>query len=213
MASNQYSPYLIGITGPSCAGKTELARTLGRLLPAPVLSLDSFYRDLDEIPLDARGQRNFDTPEALDRDLLVEQLRAYAQGQALQYPLYDFKTHRRTAKTGTSAPGPYLLVEGLFALTWPEVRQLLGTKVYVEAQDEVCLHRRIERDIRERGRTRESVLEQVHRTVRPMAELHVIPGRAFADVIVSGESPLEQMAATVLEHMRRAASPQVPSPA
>lgn len=201
------TPYLIGITGPSCAGKTELARILGRLLPAPVLSLDSFYRDLGTIPLDARGQRNFDTPEALDRELLVEQLRAYAQGKPLQCPVYDFKTHSRTELTETIAPGPFLVVEGLFAITWPEVRELMGTKVYVEAPEEVCLQRRIERDIRERGRTRESVLEQFHKTVCPMAEVHVVPTRAFADVVVSGQAPLAEMAAAVMKHVRSAALP------
>lgn len=207
------TPYLIAIAGPSCAGKTELARYLSRRLPAPVLSLDSYYHDLGELPFDQRGQRNFDAPAALDHELLIAQLQGYAAGRPLQHPVYDFKTHSRTGRTETIAPGLFLVVEGLFALTWPEVRELVGTKVYVEAPDAVCLQRRIERDIRERGRTRESVLEQVHKTVRPMAELHVLPARAFADVILCGESPLEEMAGAVMEHMRRVAPNRVPSPA
>jgi uridine kinase len=178
-----------------------LARYVAKQLASPVLSLDSYYRDLGAIPLDQRGARNFDTPDALDHELFVAGLREYVAGKPLQVPVYDFKTHSRTAQIETIAPGRFLIVEGLFALTWADARALMKTKVYVEA-GEVCLQRRIERDIRERGRTRESVLEQYAQTVRPMAELHVWPAKVYADLIISGESPIAQGAAAVLEHVR-----------
>jgi uridine kinase len=205
------STYLIGIAGPSCAGKTELARYLSRLLDAPVLSLDSYYHDLGELPFDQRGQRNFDAPQSLDHELLIAQLQGYVAGRPLQHPVYDFKTHSRTGHTETIAPGRFLIVEGLFALTWDEARKLMGTKVYVEAPNDVCLQRRIVRDIRERGRTRESVLEQYRATVGPMAELHVYPARALADVVVSGELPLATIAAAVIEHIRSVDPERVPA--
>lgn len=195
--------YLIGIGGPSCAGKTELARYVAQLLAAPMLSLDSYYRDLRNIPLDQRGARNFDIPDALDHDLFVKQLTEYAAGHPLAHPVYDFKTHSRTDQTQLIAPGKFLIVEGLFALYWADVRALMGTKVFVDAPDDVCLARREERDIRERGRTKESVWEQYSQTVRPMAERYVRPTQEFADLRLSGEMPLSETSATVLEHVRR----------
>lgn len=196
------STYLIGIAGPSCAGKTQLALYLGSRLHAGVLSLDSYYRDLRGVPLDQRGQHNFDTPDALDHELFVTSLREYVAGRPLRCPVYDFTTHSRTSRVEIIAPAPFLIVEGLFALSWADVRALMSTKVYVDAPGDVCLERRISRDIRERGRTRESVLQQMAQTVRPMAELHVHPAREFADVVVSGEAPLSQITETVLEHVR-----------
>jgi uridine kinase len=119
-------------------------------------------------------------------------------------PNYDFATHSRTCEVTRIPAARFVIVEGLFALYWPEVRALLGTRVYVDTRDEVCFERRLARDTRERGRTEESVRRQYAATVRPMAELHVWPTRRYADVIVSGESPLAQTSAAVLAHAQRA---------
>ncbi len=198
--------HIIAIAGPSCAGKTELAKRLAALLPAPMLPLDAYYLDLAFLPLSERAKFNFDVPSALDHDLLRQHLTALLQGREISRPVYDFATHTRSTVVERLAPGPYLIVEGLVALYWEDIRPLLATKVFVEAPDPVCLARRQVRDVRERGRTVESVLKQYCVTVRPMAELHVRPTKGFADVVVSGEVPLETTSAAVLDHIRARAA-------
>ncbi len=196
-------PYLIGIAGPSCAGKSELAKYLGAALPATHIGLDAYYRDLSHLPIEERARFNFDTPDALDHELLACQMQTLAGGQAIDLPVYDFATHSRTCRTELIAPGDFVIVEGLFALYWEDLRRLFGTCVYVEAADDVCLARRQVRDVRERGRTPESVLRQFRETVQPMAELYVRPSRAFAHVVVSGVQPIFSSAEAVLQHVKR----------
>lgn len=197
------TPYLIGIAGPSGAGKTELARRLAALLAAPIVSLDSYYRELAHLPFEERARCNFDVPEALDHALLAEQLARLAAGEEVAKPVYDFTQHTRAPEVEYVQPAEFVLVEGLFTLHFEEVRRLLATKVYVDAPDEVCFKRRLARDVRERGRTPESVLQQYRETVRPMAELYILPTRQFADVVVSGTAALEAATAAVARHIRR----------
>ncbi len=197
-------PYLIGIAGPSCAGKTELARRLVAELGTTHISLDAYYRPLNHLSLAERSHFNFDEPSALDHELLIKQIDALAGGRSIELPVYDFATHSRTDRTQTIAPAEFVIIEGLFALYWEELRRLYGTSVFVEAPDAVCLERRQERDVRERGRSPESVLRQFTETVRPMAALHVVPTAAFANVVVSGLQPLAASAAAVLQHVAAA---------
>ncbi len=197
-------PYLIGIAGPSCAGKTELAKSLAATLAATTISLDAYYRELDHLSLAERARSNFDHPSALDRDLLASQMGALAQGAAIDLPVYDFATHARTTATRHIVPAEFVIIEGLFALYWEDLRALFGTRVFVEAPDDVCLERRVARDVRERGRTRASVLRQFAATVQPMAALYLLPTRAFADVVVSGLQPIATSAAAVLHHVQGA---------
>ena len=194
--------YLIGIAGPSGAGKSYLAHHLARQLEAPVLSLDHYYRDLAHLPLEERARSNFDEPGALENELIVAQVGELHQGNAIEIPVYDFSTHTRTAETQEFAAAPLVIIEGLFTLYWPELRQMLGTRVFVEMTDDVCLQRRQYRDVRERGRTPESVIEQFHTTVAPMAAQHVKPTRAHAHVVVSGGAPIEQEVRRVIEHVQ-----------
>jgi len=182
---------LIGIAGPSCAGKTELARWLAARLSAPVLNLDHYYIDLAHLPLEERARTNFDEPAAVDRDAILHDIAALARGEPVTAPLYDFATHARARGGERIVPRGLVVVEGLFALHWPELREHFFVKLFVDAPDELCLARRIERDTRERGRTRESVLEQFAATVQPGAERFIRPTRAFADLILSGEEELE----------------------
>jgi uridine kinase len=202
--------HIIAIGGPSCAGKTELAKRLARSLFATILPMDAYYRDLAFLPLESRCKFNFDIPDSIDHTLLLEHLTALAAGRAIQRPVYDFTVHTRSALSETVIPGPFLVVEGLFALHWEDLRPLLTTKVYVDAPDDVCLARRQVRDVLERGRTAESVHQQYVETVRPMADLYVLPTRRFADVVVSGQVPLEQSTAEVLA--RVAAAQAAPAP-
>jgi uridine kinase len=203
MGSRVRTPHLIGVAGPSCAGKTELARALADRLPAPIISLDSYYVDLVHLPFEERPRTNFDVPESLDKDLFVNQLRQLSRGEEIHVPVYDFTRHIRASETKSVRAGEFVIVEGLFALYWEEVRALLGTKVFVFADDDICFGRRLERDVRERGRTPESVREQYDSTVRPMAETYILPTRRFADLVLSGTDPLEQSVRAVLTRANR----------
>jgi uridine kinase len=195
--------YLIGIAGPSGAGKSYLARHLATRLGAPVLPLDHYYRDLSHIPLEERARANFDEPAALEHDLLITHIGDLRQGRNIEVPTYDFSTHTRTRETQSFEAAEFVIIEGLFTLHWPELRHHLGTGVYVDMTDDVCLERRRERDVRERGRTPDSVLEQFQNTVAPMAERYIRPTRAHANVVVIGAMPITQEVDRVLEHVRR----------
>lgn len=195
-------PYFIGIAGPSGAGKSCLAGHVAGRLDCLVINLDSYYRELAGLSYEERCRFNFDDPSSIDFPLLLEQVRALAAGRAVECPNYDFATHSRRPDTLPCAPRPCIIIEGLFTLHWPELRELLGTKVFVDLADDVCFARRLERDIRERGRTPESVKTQYDTTVRPMAEQYVRPSRLHADLVIAGDATLETSADTVLEHVR-----------
>lgn len=202
-SDSQANPYLIGIAGPSCAGKTELARNLAAQLQATVLPLDCYYLDLSERPLEERARFNFDEPSALDHGLFLQDLMALAGGRDIDRPVYDFSIHTRIARTERISPGRFIIVEGLFVLGWDDVRGLFGTKVFVDLPDRLCLERRIDRDVRERGRTPESVRRQFAETVQPMAELHVRPTRKHADLVIAGDNPIRDSVDAVLSHIDR----------
>jgi len=195
--------YLIGIAGPSGSGKSFLARHLKGALGAEVLELDRYYRDLSHLPPAERAQVNFDAPEALEHELLIEQASLLRKRKAVELPVYDFATHTRTGRTELLQPSEVVIVEGLFTLHWPGLRDLLDTKVYVDLHDELCLARRTVRDVRERGRTVESVHEQYRATVAPMARGYVRPTIAHADVVVVGTERVEDAVTRVVEHYRR----------
>ena len=199
------SAHIIGVAGPSSSGKSELARQLAERLPGTsIVSLDSYYRGMEEIPLEERKKVNFDHPDSLDWELLHEHLVAIAAGRAFDEPVYSFADYARTTETRRIEPTEFLIVEGLFVLYWPELRKMLETKVYVQTDPAVCFQRRLSRDVAERGRTPESVREQYERTVRPSAEWFVYPTEKYADLRVSGEEPFERSTAAVLKALHRA---------
>ena len=206
-ATGSPRPFLIGIGGPSCSGKSTLATHLARQLSgsSAVLSLDAYYKDLSALSFDERARHNFDAPDALDWPLVEEHLNALAQGHAVERPEYDFTTHSRR-DTRTAVPrADFILVEGLLALYAENIRALLNLRIYVDAPDAVCLARRIARDTLERGRTRESVLRQYGDFVRPMAERYVRPTRVFADLLINGTAPID--VEPLLAEIRRRLSP------
>jgi uridine kinase len=209
--------YLIGITGPSGAGKSYLAAHLAATLHASVLALDRYYRDLSHLSLQERARVNFDVPEALDHELIVEQVAGLRNSETAQVPIYDFTTHTRTRRTEVLCPSAVVIIEGLFTLYWSNLRELLDTKVFVEMKDEICLKRRQERDVQERGRTPELVIEQFTTTVAPMAERYVRPTIVHAEVVVSGGEPFGEGVSRVLAHYERqiasAKADHSPSPA
>ncbi len=168
-------PYMIGIAGPSCAGKSYLSTHLARHLDAAMLNLDSYYADLNHLDMAQRAHFNFDAPESLDSPLLIEHVRQLSRGEAIERPIYDFKNHSRTGRTERLEARQFIIIEGLFALYWEEVRAVQATKVFVDLGEEICLSRRIERDTRERGRTRESILEQFRPPCGPWRNAMCIP--------------------------------------
>lgn len=190
--------HIIAIAGPSCAGKTETAKAVARLLNACILSLDSYYLTLDHLTFEARARFNFDEPAAFDHDFLMQQLRDLSQGKRIEAPVYDFTRHTRAARTDAITPAPFLILEGLFVLYWNDVRNICDTTVYVDAPDGLCLERRKHRDVCERGRTVECILKQYNETVRPMAAKYVWPAKELAELVVSGTEPLDRCAAQVL---------------
>lgn len=195
-------PHLVGIAGPSCSGKTQLASWLSRQTGAPILNLDHYYRDMAHLPMEVRVATNFDEPASLDHELIVEHICELLEGRDISAPRYDFPRYTRAPGGDWIPAKPLVIVEGLFALYWPEVRTLFGTRVFVEAPDDVCLARRLDRDVIERGRTRESVLHQYEATVRPMARLHILPTRGFADLVVDGTAGYAVNGARVLDLLR-----------
>ena len=198
-------PHFIGIAGPSSSGKSELARQLVLKLPGTsIIALDSYYRGMEAIPLTERKKVNFDHPDALDWELLHAHLLTLASGRPFEEPVYSFADYVRTGRATRIEPGDFAIVEGLFVLHWPELRSTLDTKVYVETAEAVRYQRRLARDVAERGRTPESVREQYEATVRPSAERFVYPTRKFADLVVSGEQPLDHSTAAVLKALARA---------
>lgn len=205
-------PFLVGVAGPSCSGKTELSRALSRYLQDQSLlfALDHYYIDRSHIPAEERGNFNFDHPEALDEKLIVRDVQALKLGLPIEQPRYSFVTHARLPETEPLVPRPVVLVEGLFSLYWAEVRDLLDLKVYVETDDDTCFQRRLDRDVLERGRTPESIRKQYEETVRPMAFEFVRPTSQYADLVVSGVQPLNSSVRATLEAIesrRHAQSP------
>ncbi len=199
-------PYLIGIAGPSGAGKSFLAEHLAQeLRHAILLSIDAYYPDLGHLSHDERAKLNFDDPGILDTRLLFAQVAALSHGEPVRQPVYDFANHTRTEATQLIEPAPFVIIEGLFTLYWPELRNLLRTRVYVDTPDPIALDRRIARDVHERGRTPEYVEHQFQSSVVPMAELYVRPTAQFADVVLSGASDIREEVQAVVAHVRRSA--------
>lgn len=203
-------PRLIAIAGASCAGKTTLARFLAASLPGDnaILPLDAYYRDLSNMSVERRAGVNFDAPAALDLDLLEQHLRTLARGVAVQRPVYCYETHRRSSRTAWIGPGAYVIVEGLYALYWSGLRRLYHVSIFVEAGAELCLERRIARDVTERGRTRESVIRQYRTHVEPMFRQYLLPTRAYAELIVDGAAPVAESG----EHILKLIDPDPPRP-
>jgi len=187
---------LVGIAGPSGSGKTSLARALVEHFgqdAVTLVPLDAYYRDLAALGPQLRLQQNFDAPEALDAELMIRQLAELARGQAVEMPVYRFDTHTRAPHGTIVAPARSVIVEGLFTLYWPLLRELLQLKVFVDVDDDVGLSRRIERDVNERGRTPASVRRQYESTVRPMYERYIRPTRDHADLVLDGMRPLDEL--------------------
>ena len=201
---------IIGIAGGSGSGKTTLTNRLWKQFgpdEVSVLNHDSYYKRHDELPYEERCKLNYDHPDSFDTPLLVEHLKALRAGQPVKVPIYDYSIHNRTDRTVTVYPAPVIIVEGILIFASPELCEQMDMKVYVDTDADVRILRRIMRDVKQRGRTLDSVVEQYLTTVKPMHEQFVEPSRRKADLIVpeGGRNPvalqlLIQWVATHLNH-------------
>ncbi len=178
---------LIGISGGTGSGKTTVAnRILESVSASEVVFIqqDSYYRNVEDLPLDYRQVANFDHPDAIDNELLVDHIRKLKAGQPIDLPLYDFKSNTRLPETRRVDPKPILIVEGILIFTDARLLEQMDIKVFVDTPDDIRFIRRLRRDVAERGRTVDSVIEQYLGTVRPMHMQFVEPSRRYADVII-----------------------------
>jgi len=180
-------PVTLAVAGGTGSGKTTIVNEIVKRVGAQRIGYiqhDSYYYDRSQLPLDPRGRPNFDHPEALETDLLIEHLKALKAGQAVEVPMYDFTTDRRLAHTRRVEPHPVILVEGLLIFVEARLRELFDVKIFVDADSDLRFIRRLRRDIAERGRSMESVIDQYLSTVRPMHLEFVEPSKRYADVII-----------------------------
>ena len=180
-------PITIAVAGGSGAGKSTVARVIRERIGSEYIAYlphDAYYRDLSELPDDQRKQVNFDHPESLDNDLFIEHLKQLQRFEAVPLPIYDFATHSRTGEVQIVQPQRIILVEGILLFAEPKLRDLFDVRIFVETDDDVRFIRRLQRDIRERGRTIDSVINQWMHTVRPMHLEFVEPSKRYAHVIV-----------------------------
>ena len=193
----------IGITGGSGAGKTALSAALKQALAGEVLVMrtDWYYRDLAHLSVAERAAHNFDHPDSLEWPLLVEQVATIRGGGSVDRPQYGFSAHTRLDEPVPVGPVDTLIVEGVFTLARAELRELLDVTVFVDADQATRFERRLRRDVRERGRTPETVDRQFSQTVIPMHQAHIEPQRSYARVVVNGEAALTQSVNRVLQHL------------
>lgn len=193
-------PFVIGVAGGSGSGKTTVARNIleiaGRERVAHLLH-DHYYKDLAQLSLDERAKVNFDHPDSLDNELFIEHLGALREWRPVECPLYDFKTHRRLDETVSIMPRQVVLVEGILIFADPRLRDLMDLRVFVDTDSDLRIMRRIQRDVAERGRTIESVMQQYLETVRPMYNEFVAPSKKFANIVIP-EGGMDQVAIDVL---------------
>ncbi|SVA20248.1 uncharacterized protein METZ01_LOCUS73102, partial [marine metagenome] len=185
---------LIGIAGGSGSGKTSLAIKLLKEYgnnKLAVIEQDSYYKNLAHLTFDERAIYNYDHPDAIDIDLFQSQLSTLLNGRNINIPIYDFSQHVRLKNTKMITPFPVIIVEGILVLYFQQLRQLMVIKIYIDTPEDIRFKRRFNRDIKERGRTAESVKKQYISTVRPMHDKFVEPSKNSADIIILGHNNLE----------------------
>ena len=186
-AATHKRPVIIGVTGGSGSGKTSVSRAIFDSLNGHSLLMiqeDSYYKNQDDISFDERVKVNYDHPNAFDTDLLIEQLGDLLEWKAIDIPVYDYVQHTRSKKTVHVEPKEVIIVEGILVLNDPRLRDLMDIKIFVDTDDDIRIIRRIQRDLEERGRSLQSVIEQYLSTVKPMYHQFIEPTKRYADIIV-----------------------------
>lgn len=187
MQSSNRNPFVIGVAGGSGSGKSTVTRqVLASIGPemASVVYQDDYYCDQTDLSPEERRKTNYDHPEAFDWPLMMQHVQALRRGESIEMPTYDFAEHNRASKTVTIQPAPVIVIEGLFALYDAELRKMMSLKIFVDTAPDVRFIRRLQRDISERGRNTESVINQYLETVRPMHKQFIEPTKRHAHVIL-----------------------------
>ena len=199
--------YVVGIAGGTGSGKTTLAEALmDRLGPERAITIahDAYYRDLGHLKMADREGINFDHPDALETELLISHLDALDSGESVERPSYDFESHTRIKGGGTLLkPRGVVILEGVLILADASLRNRMALKIFMEAEADVRLSRRLDRDLRERGRDTESVMKQYRETVKPMHDQFVEPSKAFADLIMLGAEEKRAGVDVLVAHLER----------
>lgn len=180
-------PFIVGIAGGSGSGKSTVARNVAKALHAEsvaFIDMDGYYLNFAHLPLSERRAINWDHPDAFDWELLVDQLARLARGESIEKPVYDFVTHTRSERTVLVPPASVIVIDGILLFSDPRIRELCDVKVFVDADADIRLMRRIRRDISKRGRPLDEILDQYVKTVQPMHLQFVEPSKRYADVIV-----------------------------
>ena len=186
-AATHKRPVIIGVTGGSGSGKTSVSRAIFDSLNGHSLLMiqeDSYYKNQEDISFDERVKVNYDHPNAFDTDLLIEQLGDLLEWKAIDIPVYDYVQHTRSKKTVHVEPKEVIIVEGILVLNDPRLRDLMDIKIFVDTDDDIRIIRRIQRDLEERGRSLQSVIDQYLSTVKPMYHQFIEPTKRYADIIV-----------------------------
>jgi uridine kinase len=180
-------PFIIGIAGGSGAGKTTLCRRICSEsdIGNSILPYDSYYKDLSLLPFDERCKHNFDHPNAFDNELFYEHLLLLKQGTPIDVPIYDYSTHTRSMEFTTFYPSEIILVEGIMLFHDSRIRKCCDHKIYLDLEPDIRFIRRLKRDVKERGRTVDSVVDQYLASVRPMHNKHVEPSKSYADIVIN----------------------------
>lgn len=180
-------PIVIGVTGGSGSGKTSVSRAIFNQFPdhsIMMLEHDSYYKDQSHLSFEERLQTNYDHPFAFDTDLLIKHLKQLLDYQAVEKPIYDYVAHTRSSETIIQEPKEVIILEGILILEDPRLRELMDIKLYVDTDDDIRIIRRIKRDMDERGRTLDSVIEQYLSVVKPMYHQFIEPMKRYADIVV-----------------------------
>jgi uridine kinase len=186
--------HLILIGGGTCSGKTTIARAIGKRisdLKTVILSHDYYYKDLSHLSPEERSKVNFDHPDSIDQEYLVRDIRQMMEGQAVDVPGYDFSTHSRSEGMLCIANADVIILEGIFALYYRDLLELSDLKIYVDTDSDTRLARRLQRDILDRGRSAESVLNQYLETVKPSHLAFIEPSKKNADIIIPGDKEFD----------------------
>ena len=187
MANRENKPVIIGVTGGSGSGKTTVSRAIFEQLHGHSLLMlqeDSYYNDQSDMPFEERIKTNYDHPNAFDTELLVKQLKDLLDWKTIENPIYDYTEHTRSSEVEKVEPKEVIILEGILVLNDPALRDLMDIKIFVDTDDDIRIIRRIQRDIEERGRSLQSVIDQYKSTVKPMYHQFIEPTKRYADIIV-----------------------------
>ena len=181
-------PIIIGIAGGTCSGKTSIARILIEGFQYSksinIIKEDDYYKDQSDLPMEERAKTNYDHPLAFDFDLMFEHINKLINGESIEKPTYDYTVHNRSNVTEIMRPSDVLIIEGLFSLYTPQIRELEDIKIFVDTPADVRFIRRLKRDVKERARTVDSITEQYLTTVKPMHDQFIEPTKQYADIII-----------------------------